>query len=114
MKRQIPRRVPRILPLVGHRNDVGVMKMFPLVIAAPHALCRRLRRSRITTQPLLDDVVIELLGPEHAGECLAHDKPRISREVFGNYAVVKLVGFTKSIGEGLVELCESLSTVELL
>src|SRR5690349_16288487 len=114
MKRKIPRRVPRILPLVGHRNDIGVVEMFPLVIATAHTLRRRLRCCRITIQPLLDDVVIELFGPEHACECLTHNKPRVSREVFGNYAAVKLIGFAKSIGEGFIELCESLWTVELL
>src|SRR5215213_6715614 len=88
--------------------------MFPLMIATADTLCRRLRCRRIATQPLLDHVVIELFGPEHSGECLTHDEPRISREGCGNYRFVKLVGFTKSLGEGLVELCESLSTVELL
>src|ERR1044072_9592041 len=113
MKRKIPRRVPRILPLGGHGNDIGVVEMFPLVIAAAHTLCRRLRCGRITTQPLLYDIVIELFGPEHTGECLTHDEPRVSREVLGNYTIVKLISFTKSIGEGLVELGESLATVEL-
>ena len=29
VKRQIPRRIPRVLPLVGHRDDIGVVKVLP-------------------------------------------------------------------------------------
>src|SRR5215213_395723 len=54
VKCKIPRRVPGILPLVGHRYDVGVVKMFPLVITSLHTFLRWLGRRRITIEPLLD------------------------------------------------------------
>ena len=47
VERQIPGRVPGILPLVRHRDDVGVVEVRPLVIAAAPALGRRRRLQRI-------------------------------------------------------------------
>ena len=52
MKSQIPCRIPRILPLVGHGNDVGVIQMRPLVIAAVLALRRRRRIAGIAFEPV--------------------------------------------------------------
>ena len=42
VKGQVPGRVPRILPLVGHRKDVGVVQMTPLVVSSSQTLSRRL------------------------------------------------------------------------
>ena len=33
MKREVPRRIPRILPFVGHGDDVGVVEVRPFVVA---------------------------------------------------------------------------------
>ena len=33
VERQVPGRVPRVLPLVGHRDDVGVRHVVPVVVA---------------------------------------------------------------------------------
>ena len=40
VKRQIPRRVPRVLPFVGHRDDVAIEQVRPVVIAAVFAARR--------------------------------------------------------------------------
>ena len=77
MERQVPRGVPWILPLVGHRNHVGVVQVFPLLIAAVETFLRRRRCFRVAFQPTLDDVMIELFRPEHARESLAHNIARI-------------------------------------
>jgi hypothetical protein len=42
LKCQVPRGIPRIFPLVGHEDDVSVVKMQgPVTIAAPPPLSRR-------------------------------------------------------------------------
>ena len=41
MKRQIPRGEPRIFPFVRHRNDVGVVQVLPIGVAAVFAFRRR-------------------------------------------------------------------------
>ena len=65
MKGQVPGRVPRIFPLVGHGNDVFVVEMDPVVIPPGPAFRRRWGECRIAFQPVGDDEVVELLGPEH-------------------------------------------------
>src|SRR5262249_22834724 len=114
MKGKIPRRVPWILPLIGHGNDIGVVKMFPLVISTTNPLSRRFGRRRITIQPLLDHVVIELLGPKHAGECLAHDQPRVVRKMFGNDGLIELISLVKATAEDLFKIEESLLSLVVI
>src|SRR6266704_2183036 len=46
MERQIPRSVPWIFPLVGHRDDVGVVKIAPFVIPALFSTLRGRRAGR--------------------------------------------------------------------
>jgi hypothetical protein len=48
MKRQVPRRVPWVFPLVGHRDDVGIVEMRPAAVAAVQPRIRRARHRRIT------------------------------------------------------------------
>src|SRR5213075_1283066 len=33
VEREVPRGVPRVLPFVGHRDDVGVQHVMPMVVA---------------------------------------------------------------------------------
>ena len=80
VERQVPGGVPRVLPLVGHRDDVVVVEVRPLVVAADLARRRRRRLGRIAVEPALDVVVIELLAPQQAGEGLAHDAARVVGE----------------------------------
>ena len=45
------------------------------------AACVRLERIRaVLLEPLVDVVVVELLGPQHAGERLPHDVGRVGAE----------------------------------
>ena len=52
VERQIPGRVPGVLPLVRHRDDVGVVEVRPLAIAAVLTVGRRSRLQRVAAQPL--------------------------------------------------------------
>jgi hypothetical protein len=82
--------------------------MLPLVIPPLKAFSRRFRCGRITIQPLFDNVMIELFGPEHAGECLAHDQLRILGQIFGNDGLIELICLVDATAEDLLEIEESL------
>src|SRR5712692_11328762 len=77
--------------------------MVPLVVAAFQALPGWGRIARVTLQPVLDDVVIELLRPQHAGKALAHDILGIRRENLRNYGCVELIRFALAQCESPVE-----------
>src|SRR5215813_8746116 len=111
MKRKVPRGVPWILPLIRHGNDIGIVEMCPLVISPTDARRRRLGGGRITIQPLLNYVVIELFGPEHTGECLTHDQPRIIGKISGNDGPIELVSLVDPSDEDIFKVYESLLSV---
>ena len=64
VKCSIPGGKPGILPFVRHRNHVPAVDMLPIVISSRPATGRRHGRVLISSQPVLDDVLIELFGPE--------------------------------------------------
>ena len=49
---EVPGREPRVLPLVGHRHDVGEGHVLPGRVAAGPALLRRRRLMRVAVEPL--------------------------------------------------------------
>ena len=70
---QVPGRVPGVLPLVRHGDHVAVVHVVPVVVAR-RRLARRLEGvGAALFEPLVHVVVVELLGPQHAGQRLAHD-----------------------------------------
>ena len=104
MKRQVPRGIPRVFPLVGHGNDFRVVEMFPIRIAAVFALGRWRRLGRVTAQPVHHVVMIKLLAPNHACKRLALDEARVG---IGNILLqvgVKIVRFLPAPGENGVEI----------
>ncbi len=60
VKGEVPGGVPRVLPLVGHRDDVAVVEVRPLVVAAAAALRWRWREGGIAIEPAAH-VVVEVL-----------------------------------------------------
>ena len=48
---EVPGRVPRVLPLVGHGDDVHVVQVRPLVVAAAPARVRRRRAGGVALEP---------------------------------------------------------------
>ena len=104
VKRQVPRGIPRIFPFVRHGNDVRVVEMFPVRVAAVLAFGRRRRLGRVAAQPFRHVVVIKLLAPNHAGERLALDQARIGvGDAFLQFGV-KFVGFADALGENGIEI----------
>ena len=62
---------PGILPLVGHGDDVPVEEVSPVLsVAAPLAGLRGFGLVRVSINPGLHDVVVELLGPQQACVCV--------------------------------------------
>jgi hypothetical protein len=114
VERQVPGGVPRKLPLVGHRDDVGVEQVPPLRVASARPLRRRQRLRRIAVEPTLHDVVVELLRPQQAGQALAHHRARVRAEVRRDHGGVELVGFTLSRRERGVEVGEGRAVGEVL
>ena len=47
--------------------------------------------------------MIELLGPQHAGECLTHDIPGVRGQIVRDDGCVELVGFRLRVVEDAVE-----------
>ena len=105
---QIPRGVPRILPFVRHRNDVGVVEVRPVGVAAFLAAGRRSRLGGIALEPFANVVVKKLLRPDHAGKSLALDVALVGVVNAVLQRAVKLVGFGDARGEGGVEVGEGL------
>src|SRR5438067_10638694 len=83
VKGEVPRREPRILPLVGHGDDAHGVEVAPPAVAAEVA-CRWWRnRGVVAVEPDVDDEEVALLVPEHAGEGLALDVFFLLRRGFG-------------------------------
>ena len=96
---QVPRRVPRVLPLVGHRDHVVVVEVPPCRVAPVQAARRRCRLPGIAVEPPGDVVVVELLRPQHAAERLAHDHRFVRAGGRWRQCGVELVSFCGSIGK---------------
>ena len=77
MKRGIPRRKERVLPRVGHRQDIVTMHMLPGRVANVLAAGRRRRLVGVAVGPLVPDEQVVLLAPQHAGEGLALDVAQV-------------------------------------
>ena len=105
LEREIPRGVPRVLPLVGHRDDVFVIQVTPVAVAAALPGLGRARGLRITVQPIGNVEVVELLAPEQAGGGLSGDEPFLRRKQIVTAAgtVVEGIGLVDALIEGLFE-----------
>ena len=99
---EVPRGEPRVLPLVGHRDHVGVVQMAPLVVAAVSTGLGRRRQRRIAVEPALDIEVEELLRPQHPGERLAQHGGFVGAGSRRGQVGVELVGLALAGRQGLV------------
>ena len=104
VKRQIPGGEPRELPGVRHREDVGVVEVPPVAVAALEALRRRGRLTGVAIEPAAHVVLVELLGPEHSGEGLPHHVLLFGREAVRDHGGVELVRFGLALAEDPVEV----------
>ena len=59
--------------------------------------------SGIALQPVFDHVVIKLLGPQHAGEGLAHHVPCVRGKILRDHGGIEFIRFTLTLREYVVE-----------
>ena len=100
---QVPGRVPRVFPLVGHGDDVLVQHVEPLRVPGT-SISGMERVGVVLVQPVVTVEEEELLAPEHAGESLAHHLGRVFAHRWRRDRLVELIGFTKPVSEDLIKL----------
>lgn len=103
----VPGGEPGVFPLVGHGEDVAGEEVVPVVIAALEACGGGGGAVAVSFEPVGDDVVVELLGPEEAGVALATDEAVVSGDVGGDDVGVEAVGVGDAFVEGLIEVIEA-------
>ena len=102
VKRQVPGRVPGVLPLVGHRDDVPVQHVEPLRVAGISISVMQ-GIGVVLVQPVVTVEEEELLAPEHAGEGLTHHAGGVFAHGRRRDRLVELVGFTQPVSKELIE-----------
>ena len=104
---QVPRGVPGILPLVRHGDDVGVVEVLPVAVAAVTvAAPAAARLGGVALEPLRHVVVVELLAPDHAGERLALHGAGVGVRDAALEVGVERVGLRLALGDQAVEAPE--------
>src|ERR1700722_7511522 len=83
------------------------------MIAPLPALLGRARVVRVAAQPILDDVMIELLRPEHSRKTLTHYVLRVCREIPRNDRCVKFIGLASPERECCVEVVKRVRSSEV-
>ncbi len=66
MKSQIPRRIPGILPFIGHGDDVAVQHVEPLSVANVPFTGPQQRVGIMFGEPFVEIEIVILLAPQHA------------------------------------------------
>src|SRR6266446_3634747 len=80
--------------------------MAPSVVATLLPFCRRRRLHRVAVQPLLDDVMIKLFAPQHAGERLALNGTVFLTQRWRRELRIKFISFVVSLLKDVVEVRE--------
>ena len=102
VKGQIPRRIPRVLPLVRHRDDVFAHHVEPVAVA--HGAVSGERVDPVLAEPSIDVKAVELLAPQHARERLTHDETLIVCHARRRDRRVERIGLSDARGKDLVEI----------
>src|SRR6516225_2369029 len=96
MECEIPRREPRILPLVRHGKDVAAIEMHPIRVAPTEARGGRRRLLRIPVQPDAGFIAVELFAPDHSGEGLPLHEPCVQIGLVSLELAVILIRFART------------------
>ena len=101
---EVPRREPRVLPRVRHREHVERVEVPPAAVAAVLASRGRRRLARVAVEPAAHVVRVHLLAPDEPGAGLAQDPHLLRRRCpSGASARVELVRVGLARGDDLVE-----------
>src|SRR5438270_12616922 len=87
--------------------------MLPLAISAVLAFLRWGRICGIAIQPIFDYVMVELLGPQHAGETLAHHVLSVGRENTRNDGGVEFICFAMTKCHDVIEITKRALALEI-
>src|SRR5215472_4429394 len=107
MERQVPCRIPGVLPFVGHRDDVAVQHVEPFAISNPPRAVSQQWMGLMLLQPSVDVKIVILLGPQHARDGLPMHALFILAKILRSYAFIELVCVSKSAGKDLIEIPET-------
>ncbi len=102
---QVPGRVPGIFPLVRHGDDVFVDHVIPTLVAHRRTSQAGEVPYAVPIEPLGDVIIVKLLGPQHAGQCLAHHAGRVREQILRRDAGVEGVCLPLAGLEYFVEVC---------
>ena len=105
---EVPGGIPRVLPLVRHRDHVGVQHVEPIGVAHVAAGAFQQRMTPVLAQPALQVEVVELLAPEHSRQRLAVHAALILRQRPGRDPLVELIGVGDPALEDLLETAEGI------
>src|SRR5688572_30156468 len=103
MKGEIPGGIPRVFPLVRHRDHVGIVKMPPVRIPALETFARRLGPGWVAFEPAVDVVMIKLLAPEQTGQRLTHNIAAVPAGILWNDRSIELLRFVAALRHKLIE-----------
>ena len=98
---EIPCREPRVLPRVGHRDDVEARHVPPVGIALPRLLRREV--VRVALEPSRHVVVIELLAPHETRDGLPQHHRLVGTGARWRHLGEELVRLTLAVGHDPVE-----------
>ena len=105
VEREVPRGEPRVLPLVGHRDDVARDHVEPRNV--PDRAGRRVgipRVDAVLAQPPVHVVLVVLLAPQQPGQRLAHHHRLVAGQRSRDHRRVELVGLVAPRFEHAIEV----------
>ena len=106
---QVPGRIPRVLPLVRHRDHVAVEHVEPLRVAHVVAGGFEQRMALVLAQPALQVEVVVLLGPQQSRQRLAVHPALVFVQRVGRNPLVEFVGVGDPALERLLEPAKGIS-----
>ena len=80
--------------------------MLPVVVTLVVSRGSKWLALRVALEPLLNVIVVQLLGPQHTGQSLALNPSFIFTQTGVLHSLVKLVSLGQSLFESLVEIFE--------
>ena len=100
---EVPGGIPRVLPLVGHGDDIAVEHVEPLSVSRVPPPRPHERVGIVLLEPGVHVEQVVLLGPEHPREGLPVDPSLVLAQRGGGDPLVELVGVGEARGNYRVE-----------
>ena len=111
---QVPGGIPGIFPFVGHRDDVPVVEVRPVGIAAGGALRGRRWLLRVALEPIPHDIMVKLFAPQQPGVSLPRHPALLRGQSFRQALREKLLRLTFAAVKHLIELFAQAEAPEII